>query len=545
MNISLKGRIHGSFYLFVFLFLINGILTISKTNRIKQVSDHLQMVIEPSLQCMTDFDKMLLESKMYTTNWVFLRSKQEDKYLLKKIHDSDYHALKTRLNKHLIKWAYQNWCDSIRDVYRGFEELLLIEKQIMGSLRRFTDYDDPVTRLEAERTVEEEVLPRTTTLVNKLHRISDFGKSLRKLENESVEHASTRLRMFIIALAICTVFTGLFLSFYMTNVIIRPIKRINSIITDLGKGITNRIRQKTNDHELGQMISSVNNLSEKLQQTAHFAHEVGLRNFDMSFQPLSEDDTLGKALITMRDNLKKSEKKLEHQNAELEIKNKQLEQFAYVASHDLQEPLRTTYGFAELLHKKYKDKLDENAHSYLNFILSSSERMRVLIKDLLDYSRIGRKAEKESVDCNKILNELKADLYQAIEESKAEIISENLPVLQGYPMELKQLFQNLLVNAIKFRKKDTAPHIEISVKKTTDFWQFSFKDNGIGIEEPYWERIFVIFQRLHTRKYYDGSGIGLAHCKKIVELHGGRIWVESELGEGSTFHFTINQYVEL
>ncbi|MBK5271894.1 MAG: GHKL domain-containing protein, partial [Bacteroidia bacterium] len=231
----------------------------------------------------------------------------------------------------------------------------------------------------------------------------------------------------------------------------------------------------------------------------------------------------------------------EQANIDLERKNKELEQFAYIASHDMQEPLRTTTSFIELLQKQYKGKLDGKADKYLTFIAQSSERMKVLINDLLEYSRIGRKKELENVDCNNVLKEVLADLSTVIKETGARIDSEKLPVVHGYPTELKQLFQNLVTNAVKFRKESIAPKINISVQKIDGYWQFAVKDNGIGIEEQFNNRIFEIFQRLHTRNEYEGSGIGLSNCKKIVELHKGRIWVESISGNGSTFYFTLQQ----
>jgi PAS domain S-box-containing protein len=233
------------------------------------------------------------------------------------------------------------------------------------------------------------------------------------------------------------------------------------------------------------------------------------------------------------------EKKVQQRTAELESKNKELEQFAYVASHDLQEPLRTTSSFVELLRKQYQGKLDYNADRYIEYVIQASERMKTLIKDLLDYSRIGREKKFEPVDCNVAFGEVMADLAKVIKENKAEITASSLPVVNAFPTELKLLFQNLISNSIKFQKPGIAPHIEISTIRENGHWHFKFHDNGIGIEKQYQQRIFIIFQRLHNRSVYEGSGIGLAHCKKIVELHGGTIWVESESGKGSTFHFTI------
>jgi two-component system, sensor histidine kinase len=233
------------------------------------------------------------------------------------------------------------------------------------------------------------------------------------------------------------------------------------------------------------------------------------------------------------------EKKVMQRTAELERKNKELEQFAYVASHDLQEPLRTTSSFVELLRKQYHGKLDSNADKYIDYVIQASDRMKILIKDLLDYSRLGREKEFKPVDCNVVLQEVLADLHKVIKENNTVIEAGELPTVNGFPTELKLLFQNLISNSIKFKKQGAAPQIRIEAHRENGYWQFSFTDNGIGIDQQHLERIFIIFQRLHNRSAYEGSGIGLAHCKKIAEIHGGKIWATSELGEGSTFYFTI------
>jgi ligand-binding sensor domain-containing protein/signal transduction histidine kinase len=228
-------------------------------------------------------------------------------------------------------------------------------------------------------------------------------------------------------------------------------------------------------------------------------------------------------------------------NEELERKNTELEQFAYIASHDLQEPLRTTSGLVELLQKQYRGKLDEKADKYFTFIVQASDRMKMLISNLLEFSRIGNKKALEQVDCNSVLQDVLDDLGMVIKESGAEVSFSALPLIQGYHTEIKQLFQNLLTNSIKFRNKDEVPRVKISVREAEGYWEFGFSDNGIGIEEKHFDKIFVIFQRLHTRTAYEGTGIGLSHCKKIVELHQGKIWVKSVPANGATFYFTIPQ----
>jgi len=232
--------------------------------------------------------------------------------------------------------------------------------------------------------------------------------------------------------------------------------------------------------------------------------------------------------------------KIEESLGLLKSKNKELEQFAFIASHDLQEPLTTVSSFVELLNEEYREKLDNNANTYLNFISESTNRMKNLITGLLEYSRIGRTRTLEKVNCNEILETVKKDLKVTIDKKGAVVESEQLPDLLANPIEIKQLFQNLVSNALKYSKKDAPLLLNISAQKRDNTWLFKFKDNGIGIDDKYYEKIFVIFQRLHNKDDYEGTGIGLAYCRKIVELHNGKIWVESTLNEGSEFSFTIN-----
>jgi len=234
-----------------------------------------------------------------------------------------------------------------------------------------------------------------------------------------------------------------------------------------------------------------------------------------------------------------AEQELSKRAEELARSNQELEQFAYVASHDLQEPLRMVSSYTELLGRRYKGKLDADADEFIAYAVEGATRMQTLIGDLLAYSRLGRgEWSVGPVDCSSVLARALANLGVAIEESHAVVTSDPLPTVPANEAELTQLLQNLISNAIKFRG-ERPPAVQVSARRSGAEWVFAVRDNGIGIAPEHRERIFVIFQRLNPRDRYSGTGIGLAICKKIVDRHRGRIWVESEPGGGSTFLFSI------
>ena len=237
--------------------------------------------------------------------------------------------------------------------------------------------------------------------------------------------------------------------------------------------------------------------------------------------------------------LTKSNRDLKQIAEGLTASNAELEQFAYIASHDLQEPLRMVSSYCQLLERRYSNVLDQDGRDFIGFAVEGAARMKVLINDLLIYSRVGtQKADDQEVDCSEVVDNAIANLRAAIEENDAVVTHADLPRVKGDPIQLTQVFQNLTSNAIKYRG-ESAPRVHIGAERRNGTWTFSVKDNGIGIEPRYAERVFGIFERLHGNDEYAGTGIGLAVCKKIVERHGGSIWLESEGGEGSTFSFTL------
>ena len=244
-------------------------------------------------------------------------------------------------------------------------------------------------------------------------------------------------------------------------------------------------------------------------------------------------------LVREQRDLVSARQALEDTVAELKRSNADLQQFAYVASHDLQEPLRMVSSYTQLLARRYRGKLDSDADEFIGYAVDGANRMQTLIKDLLAYSRVTAQGKVfERVDCNGLLEEVLSNLRVADEQNRAVVTHDPLPTVMADRGQLGQLFQNLIGNAIKFRGEEP-PQIHVSAEQRTGEWFFSVRDNGIGVGPQYAERIFIIFQRLHNREEYPGTGIGLAICKKIVERHGGRIWVVSHTGQGATFHFTL------
>nr|WP_285750884.1 sensor histidine kinase [Lentzea sp. NBRC 105346] len=247
---------------------------------------------------------------------------------------------------------------------------------------------------------------------------------------------------------------------------------------------------------------------------------------------------LGEDVDAMRARIVQELSKLDEYSAELRRSNSELEQFAYVASHDLQEPLRKVASFCQLLQRRYGGQLDERADQYIDFAVDGAKRMQVLINDLLAFSRVGRITREHTlVDLNDVVRQVVENYSERIEETGAQVVIGDLPAVRGEASLLSAVFQNLVSNALKFHGEH--PEISITAERTGDEWLFTCRDNGIGIDAEYADRIFIIFQRLHPKDAYPGTGIGLAMCRKIVEYHGGTIWLNTDEGQGTTFQFTL------
>jgi PAS domain S-box-containing protein len=312
------------------------------------------------------------------------------------------------------------------------------------------------------------------------------------------------------------------------------------------------IASRDDDRALAFVLDQLKNPDEFLSRVRELYSDSDAESFDVLefkdgrfFERYSRPQKIGEKSVgrvwSFRDTTKRkrAEEALKRTANELKRSNADLQQFAYAASHDLQEPLRIIEGFIKLLDKRYKGKLDEKADEFIEHTVDGVERMRELINDLLEYSKVGTKGiNLKPIDFSLAVDKTVLNLKTAIEEISAVVTHDELPTVMADDSQISSLFQNLIGNALKFHGKKTL-RVHVSAERKDNEWVFSVRDNGIGIDPEQAERIFVVFQRLHTREEYPGTGIGLAICKRIIERHGGRIRVESEPGKGSTFYFTI------
>jgi len=336
------------------------------------------------------------------------------------------------------------------------------------------------------------------------------GRVTVELEEARAELSSATQQLAALLMLVGVVIVVLcgFLWVMLQHWVLRPLDELGRHLQQVSDGYyTHRIELEA-PPEIERVASNVDAMRERI---VHELDEVG----------------------TARRALQEQSELLERQTEELRRSNLELEQFAYVASHDLQEPLRKVASFCQLLKRRYHGQLDERADSYIDFAVEGAKRMQTLINDLLAFSRVGRTKNFGTVDLNSVLDDALASLGSALEEAEAVVTGDPLPEVQGDRTLLTQVFFNLIGNAVKFRGEEPA-RVHISVRREGAEWVFCCADNGIGIEPQYAERIFVIFQRLHTRDKYGGTGIGLAMCKKIVEFHGGRIWLDSDSDEPGT-----------
>jgi signal transduction histidine kinase len=350
-----------------------------------------------------------------------------------------------------------------------------------------------------------------------------------------LESAADSVNLALLGIAIAFALVIVLLAIGLRRAAIRPVARLAEEVRLVARGDFDHLVEQSGPREVRELGADVNVMRERILSDLS-AVRVAHAELDSRTQDLERSNA---ELDTRTQDLERSNAELDTRTKDLERSNAELEQFAYIASHDLQEPLRKVASFCQLLERRYKGKLDERADQYIAFAVDGAKRMQILINDLLAFSRVGRIVrESVEVSCDAVLEQALANLADAVERTGASVESDDLPTVSAEIPLLTAVFQNLVGNAIKFRGEEP-PKVRITVRRDGGFWEFAVADNGIGIDPEYAERIFVIFQRLHNKADYPGTGIGLAMCRKIIEYHGGTIWLDTTVESGSRFCFTL------
>ncbi|MBK9414593.1 MAG: GHKL domain-containing protein [Bacteroidetes bacterium] len=549
MRSSIKKKINLSFYLLVSIFLVNGIIIFWTVDHNRKLSTLISENIDPSIEELNNFKLMIILSREFSINWVYLRSNEDYKKELSIIQSKDYPLIRKKLKLESILWDEKRGKSDLDQVFIQFEKVLIDQYKIMNLLSKFEDYDDPVKKFTAESLVENEIIPPIDTILEKLDGVIASNNQIKSVAENEQSDAIMMMGTLMIILAVIIVSLSIFLSAFMMRSIIRPINGIIKIVDLLGKGIVKNVLSHNSKDEIGAMINSVNALSVKLNSAALFAEDIGKRNFDSAFVPLSDDDNLGKALIAMRDKLRSSDQhlneaqnKLIFQNKELLKTNSELDKFVYSVSHDLRAPLSSMAGVAEIVLDESKDEfVIEN----VSMIQGSIKKLDGFILDILDYSRNSRvEVSKEPIDLNSILNEIKKNLkYMGKDRREVRLeMKVNCPdILNTDKSRLSIILNNLISNAIRYSDpKSSDPYVLVEAVSDSKRTRIVVKDNGIGIDKASQTKVFDMFYRVS--KDSIGSGLGLYIVKECVTKLMGTINIVSEVGKGTEFHVEIPHY---
>ncbi|MCM0678672.1 ATP-binding protein [Micromonospora phytophila] len=418
---------------------------------------------------------------------------------------------------------YRGGIDAERATVARLRNLLADEPEALDDLERAgqladrwrADFAEPLVGSRRAATTPVELAPvvtreaaafqaaraQLTGLAGRLDRIRDAGR-------RNLDHARALRDLTFVAILAALLLSSIVSSVLVRTTVLRPLERLGASVRQVAGG--------------------------------DFRHQLRAQGPADIARLTTDVETMRQRVVDALERSQHDRDALEQQAAELRRSNEDLEQFAYVASHDLQEPLRKIASFCQLLERRYADQLDDRARQYIGFAVDGATRMQELIHDLLTFSRIGRVyADLREVDLTEVFAQAESNLSRAVEEAGATVTCDPLPTVQGDPTLLTMLWQNLLGNAVKFRSPDRDPLIRVTATRTPEGWSFAVEDNGIGIDPRYADKIFVIFQRLHPRGTYPGTGIGLAVCKKIVEYHGGTLALDEAYTGGARFRFTL------
>ncbi len=490
----------------------------------------------PSLEALEKMNLLATRSNLLITNWVYMPEDIGSKQALLHHMSDEYPELKGNMLALLTIWEDTVSAQRMDSVFSEFEKLFSSERKIMKMLDSWDDYSDLTRTSYARGVLESELRIHYNNIILKLREvITDEENETRRLD-QKLEASSEKMMFTLSLMGLLIIGVMLFVIVYMTRYMIRPLKKLKNYIMHMSRGEIPQVDLEAKKNAVGQMTDAVKILADGMSRTAKFASEIGKQNFDTEYEPLSEHDEFSNALLQMRESLRKASNENEKYILEIEKINKQLDEFVYIVSHDLKAPLRGISTLTTFIEDELASHPNEKIKELLILMKSRTNRLQNLITAVLEYSRLSSsKGAKENVNVSELLDTI-VDLISPPENFR--VIKEgSFPVLFTERIKLQQVLQNLISNGIKYNDKPSGL-VEISASENGKFVRFNIKDNGIGINKEYHEKIFGVFQTLESKDKTDSTGIGLTIVKKLIEQQGGQITVESELDKGSCFSFS-------
>lgn len=506
----------------------------------KNIDIRIASSFSPVISAIKDYQFLIEETGRLSTD-ISIQANEVKRSRLKKIHERIYNRQKITLIGLCQEPGLADVKKRIIGVDKKFENTLILEKKLLAVLGSDQDYNDPQKLAEAKilkDQIDNEISKlRLVLSETSLQAISVFNKL------DAQKFASYRTLSYLLLIMIIVIALLGVVSIYITNItIIKPIKELSAILDEVGAGKIIQFQSHiSREDEIGDMINSAQKVVQGFKNKEQVANAIGKGDYDIKVPMLSRRDRLGKALSEMRDNLKLSKEKevqnlksLEAYTLSLKKKNKELDQFAYITSHDLKSPLRGINNLAEWIQEDMGEKMSEESFKYFNMLRGRVHRMEALINSILQYSRAGKTPENQEKTSSK---QVVYDVLERIEFGKCTVLVDDLlPEVTANRKDLQEVFNVFISNAIN-HNTSTDPILNISYRRTGDKITFCVADNGPGIAEEFHEKIFTIFQTLERRDEVENIGAGLAIGKKIIEDYGGKVWVESELGKGANFYF--------
>jgi signal transduction histidine kinase len=490
----------------------------------------------PSVESLENLHLMVNRSSMLITNWIYLPNNEAGRMALRQHQDSEYPSAKGEIMALMTLWEDTVNITRMNVVVSEFDQLIEFEKQIMNMLAVFDDYQDPMKKFSAAEILETDITSHYNIISVLLQQVIANKRQQALLLDAELKKSYQKMIFTLSAMALIIIATVLFVVFYMTRNMIRPIHALKGYIMEMSRGVIPKIELRSRKNAVGQMTDAVKVLAEGLSDTSRFASEIGKENFETKFEPLSEQDEFGNALLHMRENLRKAAEEKEQHISDVEKINKQLDEFVYIVSHDLKAPLRGISTLTTFIEEELTSHPNEKIKEFLSLLKGRTSRMQNLITAILDYSKLSTtNSPKENVNVSVLLDNI-VDMISPPQNFRIEK-NGNFPTLFTEKIKLQQVLQNLISNGIKYNDKPDGI-IRIKAEENGLYYKFTVRDNGKGIKKEYHEKIFGVFQTLESKDKTDSTGIGLTIVKKLIEQQGGKITLESEPGIGSSFLFT-------